>query len=81
MVLHNWLRPLAVAPWLTVLTLGLAAQDIPKPAPSPAQEASPSGAVKVAEHQSRWAYPKEINVPEGRRLHIVQKGDTFWGLA
>ncbi len=69
MVLHKWLRPLAVAPWLTVLTLGLAAQDAP-----------PAGAVKVAEHQSRWVYPKEITVPEGQRLHIVQKGDTFWGL-
>jgi len=90
MVLHKLLRPLAVAPWLTVLTLGLAAQDAPKPPVStsaaapvaaPAQEASPSGSVKVAEHQSRWSYPKEINVPEGQRLHIVQKGDTFWGLA
>ena len=88
MVLHKWLRPLAVAPWLTVLTLGLAAQDAPKPAdsasvatPAPAQEASPTGVVKVAEHQSRWNYPREITVPEGQRLHIVQKGDTFWGLA
>jgi hypothetical protein len=81
MVLHKWLRPLAVAPWLTVLTLGLAAQDAPKPAPSPTPEASSPGAVKVAEHQSRWNYPKEIIVPEGQRLHIVQKGDTFWGLA
>lgn len=86
MVVHKWLRPLAVAPWLTVFTLGLAAQDAPKPpisAPtaSPAQEAPPSGSVKVAEHKSRWNYPKEINVPEGQRLHIVQKGDTFWGLA
>ena len=92
MVLHKWLRPLAVAPWLTVSSLGLAAQDAPKPAvsaatpsspstPSMAQEATPTGAVKVAEHQSRWNYPKEINVPEGQRLHIVQKGDTFWGLA
>lgn len=86
MVLHKWLRPLAVAPWLTVLTLGLAAQDAPKPeapaaTPAPAQEAPQTGAVKVAEHQSRWSYPKEINVPEGQRLHIVQKGDTFWGLA
>ncbi|MBL0311219.1 MAG: LysM peptidoglycan-binding domain-containing protein [Holophagaceae bacterium] len=87
MVLHKWLRPFAVAPWLTVLTLSLAAQDAPKPADSaaaassPAQAATPAGVVKVAEHQSRWSYPKEINVPEGQRLHIVQKGDTFWGLA
>ena len=94
MVLHKWLRPLAVAPWLTVLTLSLAAQDAPKPAdpgsaaaptapsvPSPAQEASPSGAEKVAEHWSRWDYPKEVNVPKGQRLHIVEKGDTFWALA
>lgn len=88
MVLHKWLRPFAVAPWLTVLTLGLAAQDSPKPADpapapasSPAQEAPASGTVKVAEHQSRWNYPREITVPQGQRLHIVQKGDTFWGLA
>ena len=75
MVLHKWLRPLAVAPWLTVLTLGLAAQDAPKPADS-----APA-VVKVAEHQSRWNYPREITVPEGQHLHIVQKGDTFWALA
>lgn len=91
MVLHTWLRPLAVAPWLTVSSLGLAAQDAPKPAnsapavrlspTSPAQETSPSVAVTVAEHWSRWDYPREINVPEGKRLHIVEKGDTFWGLA
>ena len=121
MVLHKWLRPLAVVSGLTVLTLGLAAQDAPKPAdsapaapstpttpppaqevptpadsasatkpattptPSPAQEAPPSGAAKAAEqvaaHWSRWDYPKEVNVPEGQSLHIVQKGDTFWALA
>ena len=75
MVLHKWLRPLAVAPWLTVLTLGLAAQDAPKPADS-----APA-VVKVAEHQSRWNYPREITVPEGQHLYIVQKGDTFWALA
>ena len=122
MVLHKWLRPLAVVSGLTVLTLGLAAQDAPKPADSapaapstattpppaqevptpadsasaakpattpsasPAQEAPPSGVVKkaaeqVAAHWSRWDYPKEVNVPEGQSLHIVQKGDTFWALA
>ena len=83
MVLHKWLRPFAVAPWLTLLTLSLAAQDASKPmdapAAPPAQETP--GMVKVAEHQSRWTYPREINVPEGQRLHIVQTGDTFWGLA
>ena len=82
MVLHKWLRPFAVAPWLTVLSVGLVAQDAPKPAaPAVVQESSPQGTVQVAEHQSKWTYPKEINVPEGTRLHIVQKGDTFWGLA
>jgi hypothetical protein len=91
MVLHKWLRPLAVAPWLTVLALGLTAQDAPKPADStpvaksavasPVEEATPAGVVRVAEHQSKWAYPKEIKVPEGQRLHIVQKGDTLSGLA
>ena len=128
MVLHKWLRPLAVVSGLTVLTLGLAAQDAPKPAdsapaanpttpstpttpppaqevptpadsapaakpttsttpstPPPAQEVPTSGAAKAAEqvaaHWSRWDYPKEVNVPEGQSLHIVQKGDTFWALA
>lgn len=86
MVSHKWLRPLAMAPWLTVFSIGLAAQDSQNPAPPPAaapapQEAPPGGTVKVAEHQSRWAYPKEINVPEGTQVHIVKKGDTFWGLA
>ena len=41
MVLHKWLRPLAVVSGLTVLTLGLAAQDAPKPA-DPAPAANPS---------------------------------------
>ena len=85
MVLHKWLRPFAITPWLTVLSIGLAAQDAPKPAAtaasSAAKESSPQGTVQVAEHQSRWAYPREITIPEGTRLHIVQKGDTFWGLA
>ena len=86
MVSHKWLRPLAMAPLLTVISIGLAAQDAPNPAPAapapPAsQAAAPLGTVKVAEHQSRWAYPKEINVPEGTQLHIVRTGDTFWGLA
>ncbi len=82
MVSHKWLRPLAVAPWLTAFSIGLAAQDSPKPAAAPAALEAPSaGVVKIAEHQSRWAYPQEVNVPDGTRLHIVQKGDTFWGLA
>ena len=46
-----------------------------------AQENQPAGPVKVAAHASRWDYPKELNVPEGSRSHIVQKGDTLWDLA
>ncbi len=81
MVSHKWLRTFAMAPLMVVVSFGLVAQDAPKPAETAAlKETSPTGTVKVAEHQSRWDYPREINVPEGSKLHIVQKGDTFWGL-
>jgi hypothetical protein len=46
-----------------------------------AQENQPAGPVKVEPHASRWQYPKELNLPEGSRSHIVQKGDTLWDLA
>lgn len=46
-----------------------------------AQETNPAGPVKVEAHSSKWDYPKELNVPEGSKTHIVQKGDTLWDLA
>lgn len=46
-----------------------------------AQEEAPSGPVKVEPHASRWDYPKELNLPQGSRVHVVQKGDTLWDLA
>lgn len=66
---RRWLFALSV---LTCFTFGLAAQD-PKPAP-------PVEAVKVAEHHSKWDYPKEVTVPEGSQLYLVVKGDTLWDL-
>lgn len=64
---RNWLRALALAPCLTWM---LAAQD-----------AAPSGPVKIEPHRSRWDYPKEVTVPAKHKLHIVQTGDTLWDLA
>jgi hypothetical protein len=46
-----------------------------------AQEAAPANAIKVEAHTSKWDYPKELNVPEGSRTHVVQKGDTLWDLS
>ncbi|HJV22214.1 MAG TPA: LysM peptidoglycan-binding domain-containing protein, partial [Holophagaceae bacterium] len=37
--------------------------------------------VKVESHQSKWEYPKELSLPEGSKVHMVQKGDTLWDLA
>lgn len=68
------MRALALAPGL------LAALALTVPALG-AQEATPSGAVKVEQHASKWDYPKELKVPEGSRTHLVQKGDTLWDLA
>ena len=69
----KWLRASAVLP---CLVLGLAAQEA-KPGP----EAKSSETVKVDAHSSRWDYPKEVVVPQGKHLHIVVKGDTLWDLA
>lgn len=41
----------------------------------------PAGPIKVQAHSSKWDYPKELNVPEGSRTHLVEKGDTLWDLA
>jgi len=46
-----------------------------------AQEPATGNAVKVEVHSSKWDYPKELQVPEGSRTHLVQKGDTLWDLA
>lgn len=43
--------------------------------------AQAGSAVKVESHQSKWEYPKELNLPEGSKVHMVQKGDTLWDLA
>ncbi|MBI3130676.1 MAG: LysM peptidoglycan-binding domain-containing protein [Acidobacteria bacterium] len=43
--------------------------------------AQAGAAVKVEAHQSKWEYPKELNLPEGSKVHMVQKGDTLWDLA
>ncbi|MDP1831265.1 MAG: LysM peptidoglycan-binding domain-containing protein [Geothrix sp.] len=67
-------RTLVVAPGLLAV-LALAVPGLG------AQEAAPAGAIKVEAHASKWDYPKELNVPEGSRTHMVQKGDTLWDLA
>ncbi len=68
------LRTLAVAPGL------LAALALAVPGLS-AQEPATNNTIKIEAHASKWDYPKELNVPEGSRTHMVQKGDTLWDLA
>ena len=46
-----------------------------------AQDPAGTSPIKVEPHSSKWDYPKELNVPEGCRTHLVQKGDTLWDLA
>jgi len=60
---------------LNAATPGLRAQEVAQPGPVP------QGAVKVEPHASRWDYPKELNLPEGSKSHLVEKGDTLWDLA
>lgn len=69
---RNCLRASAVLP---CFALGLLAQDA-----KPAAEARPAETIKVESHYSRWNYPKEVTVPAGRQLYLVQKGDTLWDL-
>jgi len=52
----------------TLVAPGLKAQELATP-------------IKVQAHSSKWDYPKELNVPEGSRTHLVEKGDTLWDLA
>ncbi|MBK8794720.1 MAG: LysM peptidoglycan-binding domain-containing protein [Holophaga sp.] len=76
---RHWLFALSA---MSCLALGVVAQE-PKPAPAPAQavqEVKAGDAIKVAEHRSRWDYPKEVTVPAGSQLYLVVKGDTLWDL-
>lgn len=73
---RRWLFALSV---LTCFAFGLSAQES-KPVPQTAQEAGPGEVAKVAEHFSKWDYPKEVTVPVGSQLYLVVKGDTLWDL-
>lgn len=73
---RRWLFALSV---LTCFAFGLTAQES-KPAAQAIQEPGPGEAVKVAEHRSKWDYPKEVTVPAGSQLYLVVKGDTLWDL-
>jgi len=68
------LHTLVVTPCL-LLSLALGVRGLS------AQEPAAGGPIKVEAHASKWDYPKELNVPEGARTHLVQKGDTLWDLA
>ena len=74
------LRALVVAPSLVAGLLALNAVT-PRLEAQDAAPAQPQGPVKVEPHASRWDYPKELNLPDGSRSHVVQKGDTLWDLA
>lgn len=72
---HNRLR---AAFLVSSMAVALAAQGSAQtPAP---QDYQPGQVIKVAFHYSRWNYPKEITLPEGCQLHVVETGDTLWDL-
>lgn len=75
MLQRKWLR---AAFLVSGLAVALTAQDATQ-APAP-QDYQPGQVIKVATHHSRWDYPKEITLPEGTQLHIVETGDTLWDL-
>ena len=69
---RNRLLALMVVPWVA---LGLWAQS--------EQGAPPAGepqTVAVAEHSSRWDYPRTTTQGPGQQVHVVAKGDTLWDL-
>ena len=72
---HKWLR---AAFLISSMTVALTAQNSAQ-APT-LQDYQPGQTIKVAIHYSRWNYPKEITLPEGCQLHIVETGDTLWDL-
>ncbi len=72
---HKWLR---AAFMISGLAVALTAQDSAQ-APGP-RDYQPGQVIKVAVHHSRWDYPKEITLPEGTQLHIVETRDTLWDL-
>ncbi len=69
----NWLRAVSI---LTGFAMAMAAQDA---APA-VQDVLPGQTVQVATHHSRWEYPKEIAIPEGCQVHVVETGNTLWDL-
>ena len=62
------------------LALSLLAQA---PAPDSSAKAPAEGSqpIKIAPHESRWDYPKEVTLPPDTQLHIVEKGDPLWDLS
>lgn len=72
---HKWLR---AALLISGMAVALTAQGTAQ-APTP-QDLLPGQVIKVAAHRSRWDYPKEITLPEGTQLHIVETRDTLWDL-
>ena len=65
---------------VSCLALGLGAQE-PAPAPQAPDVPAAGEKVKIAEHESRWDYPKEVTTTAGHAIHSVAKGDTLWDLA
>jgi hypothetical protein len=72
---HKWLR---AAFLISSMAVALTAQGSAQ-AVAP-QDYQPGQVIKVAAHHSRWDYPKEITLPEGSQLHIVETGNTLWDL-
>jgi len=76
-VMHQRQWLLAVS-MVSGLAATLAAQDA---APVPVvSDLKPGQTIKVPMHRSKWDYPKEITLPDGNQLHVVERGDTLWDL-
>lgn len=61
------------------LALGPAQAQQAKAKGDPAAAGLPVGPATVAQHWSKYDYPKSI--PEGAPYHIVERGDTLWDLS
>lgn len=63
----------AAVPFMALSLLGQAPQD-------PAADPPAAPAVRVANHSSRWSYPREVTPGPGQDVYFVKRGDTLWDL-
>ncbi len=82
MIPRKLMRSLALAPCLALVCASQDPMATSAAAPSGKQSDTPVAGetYKTLAHHSRWDYPKEVQIPAGTLLHVVEKGDTLWDL-